>query len=390
MHLLSNFFPFRFIRLLSLFFICVSLSACGSPFVLTIFDLIDITAGNKNIAKANTPSPLTSSAVSYELPESYDFEDQPRSTTNFLKKTGTAGLLVVHQGEIVYEDYNHGKNQNSRFLLWSVSKSVTSALVGIAIEEGHINSVTDPVTDYVPELATTAYANTTIEDSLEMASGVKFNETYLPGTDVFFLQLTLGGSFDKEVQKYQDLDYTPGTFNQYKSLDTVVLGMVLEAATGESIALYLESRIWEPAGMTNDAVWLADDDGLEAAYCCLKATVRDQAKFGLIYLNNGFYNGSQIIPQQWILDSLDNSKPHLQPGENPFSEWDWGYGYQWWMRDTNNDYSAIGVFNQFVYVNPDADLVIVKASGNPTYLNNDRENEHIALFRRISDDFISP
>jgi CubicO group peptidase (beta-lactamase class C family) len=288
----------------------------------------------------------------------------------------------------VYESYNYGKNQDSVFLAWSVSKSVTSALVGIAIEEGYIANVSDPVTLYVPALAETAYANSTIEDVLEMASGVRFNEVYLPGTDVFWLQLAIGKDLAQQVQKYVVSDYPTGTFNQYKSSDTQVLGMLLTAATGQTITSYLQAKIWEPAGMTRDARWLADRNGLEATYCGLYASVRDMAKFGLIYLNKGFYNNQQIVPSQWVADSLNTDKLHLQPGNNPNSDDSWGYGYQWWIPDTSGDYAAVGVYNQFIYVNPAANLVIAKSSGAPGYMSNDREDEHIALFRAISQDFI--
>lgn len=364
---------------------CLCLAACTPAAVLRVFDNLHLTAGQVHTAKASFPYEIQRAETSYVLPAQYSYQGRLHSTDTFLKKSGTAGLVIVHDGKIVYENYAYGKNAKSRFHAWSVSKSVVSALIGIAIDEGYIGDVSDPVIKYVPSLSATAYADSTVQDVLEMASGVRFDETYNLGTDVFRLQVAVGKDLSEEVHKYVVKDHATGTFNAYKSLDTVVLGMVLASATGQTITSYLQSRLWEPAGMTQDARWLADRNGLEGASCCLQATLRDQAKFGLIYLNDGFYDGRQIIPRQWVIDSLDTSKPHLQPGENPNSDDSWGYGYQWWIPDTGNDYAAVGVYNQFIYVNPDVNLVIAKASAPFSYLVNDREDEHIAFFRAISE-----
>ncbi len=378
----------RFIHNILACFACVGLAACSPPQVFKVFD--NLPAGQVHVAEAGFPNPVPDASTRYTLPETYFFADDARSVARLLERSGTGAMVIVHRGEVVYESYHHGKDSSSRFLAWSVTKSVTSALVGIAVEEGYIDAVSDPVTKYVPELTQTAYAQATVEDVLEMASGVRFDETYWIGTDVFRLQLAVATDLSREVQGFVVSDHAPGTFNGYKSSDTQVLAMVLQNATGTTLTEYLQSRLWEPAGMTGSAEWLADKNGLEASYCCLRATVRDLAKFGLIYLNKGFYNGRQIVPEQWVLDSLNTGKPHLQPGENPQSDDTWGYGYQWWIPDDGQDYAAVGVYNQFVYVNPQAELVIAKVSAPPSYLADDREDEHIALFREISRDILLP
>lgn len=372
-------------RILLLFITCLGLSACSASNILSVFDALDGYAANVNPIQASNPAPIGTALNANALPTTYSYGGKDKSLSSFLRTTGTASFVVIHNGQVVHENYYLGKSENSRFTSWSVAKSFASALIGIAIQEGHIQSVTDPIINYVPEIAGTAYAATTIEDVLEMASGVRFDETYFIGTDVANLQLAISDKFMDEIVKYTETDNTPGTFNRYKSLDTLVLGLLIRNATGQSVASYLEAKIWGPAGMTNDAHWLADADGLEATYCCIKATTRDFAKLGLIYLNNGFYNGQQIVPAPWIAESLDFNEPHLLPGDNPNSDYDWGYGYQWWFRDEGNDYSAVGIFNQFVYINPDANVVIAKNSGAPNYLLNDLENEHFAVFRAISE-----
>lgn len=359
------------------------ITACSPPILLNTFDAMDSFAGSVNDIRSTNPSPIGLALKDKVIPSIYQFNGRDKDTNAFLKKSGTAGLVIIHNGHIINETYYHGKSQDTLFASWSVAKSFTSALIGIAIDEGHIKSVNDLVANYVPALANTAYASATIEDVLEMASGVTFVESYMIGTDVFNLQLAVTNDLAKETLSYQDLDHEPGSFNAYKSLDTQVLGMVLSAATGQSVSSYLESRLWGPAGMTNDAKWLTDRNGMEATFCCMKATTRDFAKLGLIYLNKGFYNNQQIVPTEWVQDSLDISKPHLQPGDNPQSDYDWGYGYQWWFQDNSGDYAAIGIFNQFVYVDPELNLVIAKNSAAPGYLLNDLENEHFALFRAI-------
>ncbi len=358
-------------------------SGCSAPTVLTAFRLLDGYSAKRNPVTAHQPQPLISELRDHVLPDSFLHEGKPLDTQSFLRKTGTAGLVVVQDGKIIHEEYHYGHSYDSLFTSWSVAKSITSALIGIAIDEGFIASVTDPVATYVPELGTTAYADATIEDILEMASGVDFDENYVLGSDVANLQLAIANSLKHEVLKYNQLANTPGTFNAYKSLDTQVLGLVLTNATGQSVASYLESRIWTPAGMTHSGFWLADKEGIEATFFFFLATTRDFAKFGLIYLNQGFYNGQQIVPKQWISASLDHSKPHLQPGENPLSDDTWGYGFQWWFRDEGHDYAAVGIFNQFIYIDPERRLVIAKNSANPFYLLKDEENEHYALFRAI-------
>ncbi|MCG8669650.1 MAG: beta-lactamase family protein [Pseudomonadales bacterium] len=378
---ISNLAPLK----LLIISLTLGLAACSPPNILFTFDQLKNLSGDVHTISATNPSPIPTDLQENVLPDTYWYKGRERDTASLLRETGTAGLVIVHNDKVIHEAYDYGNDERSTFASWSVAKSFTSALVGIAIEDGYINSVEDLVVDYVPELATTAYATSTIEDVLEMASGVDFSETYMIGTDVWNLQLAIGGNLEDEVTQYVELKNEPGTFNAYKSLDTQVLGLLLVRATGQTVSSYLETRLWEPAGMTNDATWLADKEGLEATFCCLQATTRDFAKLGLIYLNNGYYNGQQIINEQWISASLDTSKPHLQPGNHSQSDYDWGYGYQWWFRDERNDYSAVGIFNQFVYIDPEKNLVIAKNSAAPMYLLNDRENEHFALFRAIGD-----
>jgi CubicO group peptidase (beta-lactamase class C family) len=269
-----------------------------------------------------------------------------------------------------------------------VAKSLTSALVGIAVEQGFISSVDDLVSSYVPELMNTAYHDVTIRNVLQMSSGVDFEESGAdPNSDAFQLLSANLDSNDEYIYSLKDKRDPAGTHNYYASSDTQVLGMVLSRATGQSVSQFMATNLWQPMGAEKSATWVTDPHGVEATYCCVNATLRDYAKFGLMYLNNGKLRGYQIVPADWVADSLDTSSPQLTPGDNPLSNDSWGYGYQWWIPDNKPDYMAIGIFNQFIYVDPARNIVIVKNSANPEYLFDDMEEDHLYFFRKIASKF---
>jgi hypothetical protein len=314
------------------------------------------------------------------LPETYAFEREARDLTAFLDRTETTGLLVVHQGAITHEEYRQGADETSPFTSWSVAKSVLSALIGIAVEEGHIASIRDPIGAYVPALAGSGYGDVPIEDALTMSSGVAFDEDYgNPTSDINMLLIramamgvpaedTLAG-----LKRARD----PGTYNEYVSSDSMAMGLVLEAATGMSVADYLASRLWGPMGAEADATWSTDRAGREFALCCLSATLRDWARFGRLYLDGGAREGD------WVTAAVTPEARHLQPGENPASHWTFGYGYQWWIpEEPQGDFLAIGVWGQYIYVDPARDVVIVKTSADPLFDDNDHES--VAAFRSIA------
>ena len=324
------------------------------------------------------------------LPETYANDGEARSTRTFLEETDTAALLVIADGAIVYENYWLTGGPDVHWMSMSVGKSFVSALVGIAIEEGLIDSVTDPITKYVPELAGSAYDGVRIKDILQMSSGARWNEDYSdPESDVMRYVYAFGnGESLNEFAATLVREREPGTYNYYNSTDTQTLGMLLVAATGESLASYAEKKLWEPLGMENDAYWVTDDGGMEMAAGGLQVTARDYSKLGQLYLQNGSWNGKQVVPAQWVRDSVTPDAPHVMPGLDP--EYPIGYGYQWWvLQGDEGEYSAIGVYNQFIYVNPTKRVVIVKLSANSGYgLTDDdsswRELESFELLRAIA------
>ncbi|NYS26485.1 serine hydrolase [Rhodobacteraceae bacterium 2376] len=320
------------------------------------------------------------------LPATYDFAGAEHDLGAFLDRTETTGLLVVHQGAITHEDYRLGADETAPFTSWSMAKSVVSALIGIAIEEGHIDSLRDPIYRYVPALAGSGYAGVSIEDALTMSTGVAFDEDYdNPLSDInmlFIRAMAMGIPVEDTIAGLESIR-APGEFNAYVSSDTMALGLVLEAATGMPIAEYLSSRIWGPMGAEADATWSTDRTGREFALCCLNATLRDYARFGRLYLEGGARDDVQIVPADWVQASVTPEAAHLQPGDNPASDWTFGYGYKWWIpEDPQGDFTAIGVWGQYIYIDPARAVIIVKTSADPAFDDNDHET--IAAFRAIA------
>ncbi len=325
-----------------------------------------------------------------QLPPSFEYKGETIPTQKFLEDTWTTGFMVIKDDLILYEDYFLGLTENTRAISWSMGKSIVSALVGIALEEGHIKDLATPVSDYVPLLKGSGYEGVSLKNVLQMSSGIRFNEDYGDfNSDINRLGRTfaLGTPMDNFVISLKS-ERKPGTFNQYVSMDTQVLGMVLRETTGQSLSQYLEEKIWKPAGMEFDAYWLIDSADMEIAFGGLNVVLRDYARFGQLFLHNGEYEGKQIVPKQWIHDSVTPDAPHLQPGNNPLSDWVMGYGYQWWIPENPiGDYMAIGVYNQYIYIHPPTRTVVVKLSAYPDY-NKDGEAKtlrSVELFRTIAE-----
>jgi CubicO group peptidase (beta-lactamase class C family) len=343
------------------------------------------------VAASGSPSVLAQ-GPEVDLPASFDFRGTPIDTASFLALTDTTGLIVIKDDKVVFERYYRGTDIHTRTVAWSVSKAFVSALVGIAVSEGKIQSINDPVTRYVPELAGSGYDGVRIKDVLQMSSGARWNEDYSdPHSDVvrFGRTVAFGGSLDAFAATLPR-EHAPGTYLRYNTLDTQVLGMVLRRATGMSLSAYLSTRLWKPLGMQDDAYFLTDRKGVGFAAGGLNATLRDYARLGLLYAHFGNWQGTQIIPQEWVRASITPDAPQLMPGRRASSTEMWGYGYQWWVPDLRGEFLAVGIFNQFVYVNPAQHLVIAKSSANHAYgtgrgydETRDREGGHLALFKAI-------
>jgi len=296
---------------------------------------------------------------------------------------------VAHDDTILYEDYFLGNDAGSQVTSWSMAKSVVSALVGIAIDEGHLDSVDDEVVTYVPELAGSGYQDATVRDLLTMSSGIDFDEDYdAMFADINMVFIRAFGFGEPMLDYYTGLESVrePGTYNAYASSDSGVLAVVLARATGEPVTSYAQSRLWEPAGMEGDAFWSTDRSGEEIGFCCLNARLRDYARFGRLYVNDGSRDGSSVVPTDWVESSVSPDEPHLQPGDNPDSDWTFGYGYKWWIPEDPRpgEFTAIGVWGQYIYVDATHEVVIAKSSTD--YWFDEHDHETIEVFRAIVDE----
>jgi CubicO group peptidase (beta-lactamase class C family) len=269
----------------------------------------------------------------------------------FMEETGTVAFLVMRNDTIYMERYYNDYDTTSPVASFSMAKSVISSLIGIAIQEGYIKSVQEPVTNYIPELAVNGYDKVTIEHLLTMTSGMDFNESYSnPFGEA--AQYYYGDNLREMIPKLK-LKTAPGREFEYLSGNSELLGLVLERALkNKSVTQYLQEKIWTPIGMEFDAGWSIDteDKGLEKTFCCVNARARDFLKFGRLYLNNGNWNGQQIVPAEWVQASTTSS---VENGRAAY------YGYQWWLG-TNGDFCAIGILGQHIYVNPAKKMVIVR------------------------------
>jgi len=294
--------------------------------VLTFFDAGSISYNFRNVKNIFTTTTVPASATPYHfanreksflLPETFQYEDSTVNTQAYLDYTLTDALLIIRHDSVYYEYYANQFTENDHHISWSMSKSVVSALLGIAISEGKIKSIEETVTDYLPEFAGTGYDNVRIKDVLQMSSGVGFNEDYGDfNSDInvlgryFALGLPMA-DFAKRLKRARE----PGTFNLYVSVDTQVLGMILVKATGQSITDYMNEKLWSQIGAESDAYWIIDKSGMEFAIGGLNATARDYAKPGKLFLDSGRWQGKQVVPEEWVRASVTPDAPHVMPGK---------------------------------------------------------------------------
>jgi len=310
------------------------------------------------VRRAATPSPLARAVL--EPVVYYDYQNQRFTLNEYLSRNPTTGLLLARGDTILIERYQYGRHDRHRFTSWSMAKTVTAMLIGIAIGEGRIRSVDDLAGAYVPALADTEYGRTSLRDLLQMSSGVRFIEEYTGKDDVSrlaadtFQQIGSGGI--EAVTPFNARIAPSGTRFYYASVETQVLGLVLRNAVGRPIADYLQEKIWQPIGAEADATWLIDRTGQEATYCCLNAVLRDYARLGLLLANDGFWRGRQIIPAAWIKEATIVHPGQPQPANG-------GYGYQVWILAGERRMFALrGVRGQAIFVDPTSRLVMVQTA----------------------------
>jgi CubicO group peptidase (beta-lactamase class C family) len=279
------------------------------------------------------------------------YNTQPLSSTQLqtLNGLGTLAYVVLQNGKLLHEQYLNSHDETRISGLFSVTKSVVSLLIGIALEEGAISSLDQPVGDFIPEFKTGDKAKITIRHLLTMNSGLRWNETYAPGSSVATAYLS------DDVRAFVttlEVERGPGTRWAYSSGDTQLLGLVLEAATKQTPSAYLQDKLWRPLGAEREALWNLDrSDGREKTFCCLTTTARDIARFGQLVLQDGAWKGKQLVP-----------KAYLDEATQPVTNSSGAYGFQFWLERYKGlrVVSMIGILGQFVIIIPEKNAVIVR------------------------------
>ena len=266
----------------------------------------------------------------------------------------SAALLVVHDGKLRLERYGLGFDGGGRWTTFSVAKSITSTLVGAAIRDGYIRSMDDKVSDYIAQMKGSAYDDVSIRQLLTMTSGVRWNEDYAdPNSDVAqFNKHRPEEGVDALVSYMRRLprDVPAGTRWHYSTGETNLVGVLLGQATKKPLSTYLSEKIWVPAGMEQQATWILNRSGNEISGCCIQASPRDFARFGVFVLNGARVGGQSIVPEGWLADATSERTAVDQPGR--------GYGYQWWTY-SDGSFAARGIFGQGIFIDPKRKLVIV-------------------------------
>lgn len=324
----------------------------------------------------------------------YDWKEGRYSMADFHRRTLTSAFLVLKDNMIVAEVYLEGSSASTRFLGYSLSKSFTSTLVGMAIEDGFIKEVQDPLMKYLPSLTRSVYDGVSIQDALQMLSGAEFMEfegndydwrnERIPASRVY--QATMVDQNYRYTEGANTLQkkFDPRTQFHYSDMDAALLGAVIENATRMRLATYMQKKLWEPAGMEHDAYWALDgppEIGREVAALSFAASLRDYGRFGLLALNRGRLNGRQLVSEKWFTEAT--SPQHAAVGFGKlYPDYPLAYGYCWWIRP-NGDFTGQGAFGHFVYVAPRANVVIVKHSHWPKEWVDELEMETYAFFDAV-------
>ncbi len=285
-----------------------------------------------------------------------EWNDQSMTLDEFMTVFNNVGVLVLQDGRIRLEAYRNGMNKDKPWISFSVTKSITSTLVGAAITDGYIKSIDDPITRYVPELVGSGYDGVSIRQVLTMTSGVDWSEDYSdPASDVSqFQNVRPKPGEDPTILYMQTLKRAakPGARWNYNTGETNLIGVLVAKATGKTLSEYLSEKIWKPFGMEHDANWALSVGVSEHCGCCISATLPDFARFGQFVLEEMRKEKSQLLPDNWFGQA---GKAQVSTGGGA------GYGYQWWTFE-EGAFAAIGIFGQFIFIDPSRQLIIATIS----------------------------
>lgn len=346
--------------LLLLIFLCFTSCKIGRFFIYNFADINDHKKfPNREIKKPEEPFQFHYN-LRNQIAKSVTLNSKGKEKTytfdEYLELNKTVAFVVIKKDTVIYEKYFDNYNKSSIVPSFSMAKSVISILIGCAIDDGYINSIDDPITNYLPELKKNGFDNITIGKVLNMNSGIKFNESYFNpfghAASIYY-----GTNLKKEISKLKLKSENSNKFS-YSSGDSQILGLVLESSLkGKKISQYLEEKIWKPLGMEFDASWSLDKkNGVEKTFCCLNSVAIDYAKLGRLFLKDGNWNGKQIVSKDWVEKTTksENNKSGV-----------WYYQNHWWISDQEEmSFRAEGILGQYIYVNPKTETIIVRLGRN--------------------------
>lgn len=341
------------------FYLLIIILLQGCTFTRTIFWNF---AGQEDIKKFPTTEIIASK-------QPFDFHESNEEKSFFIDQYSKSGsnainlhefledfdhnlaFVVIKNDSILFEHYAEDYSSERIVTTFSVSKSIISMLIGVAIDEGKINSLQDPIVNYLPKLDKDEFGKITIEHLLKHTSGIRFKERYVNPFNNDVARFYYGKDVDKAIRKLS-IEHDPGQSFHYHSANTQLLGLILIEATSQSIAKYFEDKIWSQIGTENKASWSTyEKQNIEKAFCCFNSSTSDLAKFGKLLINRGNWNGQQLIPESWI------DKTHERDIDNGSI---WGYQYHMILGlKKYNDFMAQGLYDQYLYMMPEKDIIIV-------------------------------
>jgi CubicO group peptidase (beta-lactamase class C family) len=319
----------------------------------------DYTAFENREVKTGTPQP-------WAISSRYNATPLKPADKQYHEGIGTVAYLIIKNDSILHESYWDGYNQNSLSNSFSMAKSIVSVLVGCAIGDGLIKDINEPIANYLPEYKDVTGDKVTIRHLLTMSSGIGFDESY--GNPFGMMaKAYYGKHLKEEVHKYKPAT-EPGKQFNYLGGNTLLLGFLVEKVTGKELGNYASEKIWQPIGAQNAALWTIDgENGDERSYCCFYSNARDFAKLGKLYRDSGRWNNNQLVPQNYVLQSISPASD-VMDGNQPLQV----YGYQWWCINYKGTpmFYARGILGQYIIVNPTTNTIIVR-------LGHRRESKYI-------------
>lgn len=356
---------------------CVAALACGPATSQALPPSLfkpELILPKVTIEASSAPAPLALARAKDLSQISYQFQGQAKTVSDFISEAKVKSLLVLHDGQIVYQYNKFPNTASTRHQSWSMMKQVLSVLIGAAIQDGYITSVDERMDRYEPKLALNGFRGVTFKQALTMSSGIRYDEVkdrYQLFFDVigdYLLGARVGLSLDEEVTAGRlSAAYTPGSRYDYASINSQALAWALEAATRMPLADYLQNRLWAPLGMTDSARLLVDRSKRPFAFCCLYATARSYARLGQLYAQNGVWQGRQIIPREWVRLSTTFADAASWTPDKVQREGDvmdlHGFAYHWWpLAGNRGDFTGLGVYGQGLHVLPAQNTVVVRLS----------------------------